>query len=808
MKNKNIYLVTIVASLILSELFTNNFMLASFNSNKKVNKSQIKNISEPILEKEENDSQIKPVASKENSYLVNSLQPFVDDDNEKLSMQFENADLMQLLNYLENVFKVTFIIDDYIKPPAQGAKLIAGNKVTFKSRVPLTKKEVWDISLTFLDMAGLAIVPTSVDKNYRIMASFADQGKPSANKEALPTFIDSDPNLIPNNDSKIRYVYMAKTAQLKTIEAIITNMKSISAGSLITVDALKAIVITDKASSIRGILEILKELDQIGLPEEFNIVRLNHANAVQAADLFKQLVTADDAQQNYLFRPNKKPETKYFNKNIRVVAAPRDNALIVLSSKDDFAKFKKFIDEIDKEDETPDMPIYVEKIKYLKVSEIAPILNSLIQFNGNNDPSATYGGIKNGLQYFQAGTVVTPEESGNRLIIQASKPDYVKIKNILQKLDVEQPQVAIKVLLLDVTISDRRALGVQMRNKACYPPGSTENDCGPIGIIGRAINYQNSGIPSPSNGAPGINGLIQENQSGAGGLRLLGNIMSVAYGQQAGTTLVSLGQDMFGILGILQILQIYTRTTVIANPFLLATHKYAAEFSAGTTLRLTSATVYGSGSSPATGQIDVSANLTLKIIPQINLNDDNVKLEINISNNIFTDPTTGSRINKEIQTSAILNDGEVLALGGLVRDEIDEAEAIWPILGRIPIIGYFFKNRSKAYNKTSLVVLICPEIVHHERSKGELMLTRTKINEIQNSLNDMLSPTDNRDPIHSWFFTTNMDKDINKIHDLQSPGIDYEPYDVGGLRTEIQAKEITKAQIKKSSILDFVEDKK
>ncbi len=723
--------------------------------------------------KQESEEMVFPIAKKKEGiiYLGDYLEPWRGpNEHEMVDIQFENADLIFFINYLAKLFNITFILNDNLSP-ATGPKL-AGNKISFKTHEPLSKQQVWETALTFLEMAGFSAIPTDQPRTYRIMVSVGDQNKPSANKEPLPTFIGVDPSLVPNSESKIRYVYFVENAELATIKSVIDAMRSTSSGPVLAVEPMRALIITDRASNIRALLNIILELDNVTMPETLSVIKLKHADAGKVAELYKQLLQTGEPQQpGYLFRPARKQETTaYFTRNTRVIAEPRSNSLIVLGTREGIRRFEDFVlSVVDKAVDLPFSPLHIHQLRYLKAMDIAAILNSVIRFQAN-ETAAQYGGVRGGEKYFRVDTVVTPETSGNRLIINSSYDDYLKILEILEKMDVEQPQVAIKILVLNVDLTDDRELGAQLRNKACFPEGLTSSTnpvcggspcCGP-NIFGPNVSFQTSGFGF--NGVGTGSGIVENTTNsnvGSGATRLLGNLFSLSQGLAAGNTLVSLGQDMFGIFGILRVLQSFTRTTIIANPFVVATHKYRATISVGETMRVTSAIVSGVGGN-VTGFVDLSANLEISLTPQISYNDGLIGLEIQFNLDQFTD-SFGDTTRKQIISNTLLANGEVLALGGLIRDSVTDAVSKVPILGDIPIIGYFFKNKAKIFTRDALVVLVSPEIISPHSQDQADSFTQSKINNSKELLRDMREATDPRDPFTRWFFKEPTDKTSAKI---------------------------------------------
>ncbi len=722
----------------------------------------------PTITQQEEEQEVKQAIQKLTDtgaiYLGQYLEPWKDaDPDERVEMNFDNNEITDLLKFLSDALDVTFIVDDDVEPNrAEGLLPIAGTKITFKSTVPLSLKEAWDIGLTFLEMAGFSIIPATQPRTYRVTAS-ASRDKPSANREPMPTFIGIDPELLPNTDAKIRYVYFAENADLSTVVQIIEQLKSGSAAPLIEVPPLRAVIITDKAANIKSIMGILREIDQVTLPETLSIIRLKHTDAREVRELYYRLIGKDPKSTafNPYTRQRKPSTTQYFTEATRVFEEPYTNSLIVLGTHENIKRFEDFVIKyVDKTLDIPFSPLHIIQLKYIEAGSIAKILNEIIQkFNAHpaNTAAAMVGGVRDGNKFFKPTVRITEEPSANRLIINADYEEFLKIKEIIQKLDVEQPQVIIKILILNVDLTNTNELGTQLRNSVACCDGTG----GSTSVFGKNVNFQTSMLgPIVTNPPAGTTPTTVPN----GAVRLLGNLINLANQTSAGvspfdigSTLVTLGQDMFGFWGLLQVLESYTRTSVIANPFLVATHKYKAEFKVGQTRRTTTAIV--TGQTQTQGQGDISADLRIVVTPQISY-DDMVDLNVYVELGQFTDTTTQNRLIRKISTEALLADKEVLALGGFIQDTITDTIYKVPILGDIPLLGWLFKYKAKIVERTSLLILICPEIIRPEAVES---FTFTKITDVKDTLYKMRTRSDARDPIHRWFFNDHKEKEASVL---------------------------------------------
>lgn len=635
--------------------------------------------------------------------------------NEKIYLNFENVSLATVTNYMQDLFDVIFLPDNIIKPLMQNAGTIEGHTVSFKSQRGLSHDEVWNIFVRFLDMAGLVIFPASIEKTYRIVSANG------ANQRPLPVYFDTNLDKIPQNPEKIRYVYYVKNNQITTLQNIATTLASNTA-AIDIVTELNALIITDKAHNIRSLMNVIQELDK-NMPEAMSIIKLKSTDATTVMGLYQSLTSAENPQN----RPGtqKKQPSLYFPINVRMIPEPRTNCLILLGTKAGIEKIENFITQyIDTELQTPFSPLHTYQLQYTKAPDIAGYLNSVLAF-GQGSQAAQYGGVRDGNSYFQAVTI-TPEPTTNTLVIRSSDEDYKKLEDIIKVLDVEQPQVAIEVLIFDVSTTDAKNIGFQFRNK---------ND----GSFIKNVNAQFSGI----------GGVVTDTNTGG----LLGNLISLATGtgNPIGTTMLSIKNAAGDIWGLFRILQTYVDTRIIANPFLVATNKYQATSSFGSTRQVQVAQVGASTQSFGT----VSASLDVNITPQIN-SDGLINMAITIKISDFTgEANSGSNadtFNKSIQTSVQVADGQVIVLGGITKNQVVDSISKIPLLGDIPLVGNLFRSKTKTNIRTNLLVFIAPRIITSSSAHHMNSYTQSKNEEVKTSLSKFEAKNMKHDPVNKFFF--------------------------------------------------------
>jgi len=688
-------------------------------------------------------------------YLDEFTQPWHDAEEapDRIEFSFEDAQLINVIRYVEKQFGITFILDDALDPVPKGGQSALGTKVTFTTHTPLTKDQAWDVFLTFLDMAGLAPRPGPYEGSYRI-TTIDPKSNMSIYNDPLPTYIGVHPDQLPESDIRIRYMYFVRNASMDVIKNVMESMKSSQSPQLVPFPDMRGIMITEKAFNVQAIMRIIRELDTVNQPETMSIIKLKRTDATRVAELYKSLAKEDDKQQNLSSRllGNKREQTvRYFPSGTRVIPEPRTNTLIILGTQSSIEKIESFIaNEIDREVSVPFTTTHIYTLNYIEAEAAKQVLEQAIQFQSNT-PAGQYGGTRDGDQYMKPASIAA-EATGNRLIITADYAEYYQIEEILKKLDVEQPQVGIKVLIININLNDTREAGTQLRNKV---PGTE-------GLLSEQVNFQTSGLAGSSNV------VTNDSQGTTGAQRLLGDLINLAArSNTAGATFLTLGSDQFGIWGIFRLLQTYAHTNIISNPFLITANKNEAEISVGEERRVQSAIT--SGQQPVTSFTSINADLSVKITPQISY-EGFVTLDVRVTDNQFTGPsgdeiTAGNRSERIVENSVIMADQETLALGGLIRTRYQESESGVPGLKNIPGLGYLFKNKSKTYTRDSLLILISPEIIPAQNTHKAARYTNSKVETAKETVRKREYNYIKQDPFHRWFFKETEDQGLQQIDD-------------------------------------------
>ena len=515
------------------------------------------------------------------------------------------------------------------------------------------------------------------------------------------------------------------------------------------------------------------------------------------AKLFDDILkTTGDANQMRL--GIKVPNNNTYFKKVRIIPDTRTNRLIVFGRAQAIERVRDFIHKyIDVELESGKSILHVYQLQYLDAKRFAPILDRIVKSEraGGTEQSRAGAPKTAGVERFfdeviiradQPDTISGEQPGGvsqgsNNLIIAARNDDYERIKKLIEELDIPQPQVIIEVLIADLTIQDIASLGTSVRNplglglsdkvnfqsaqatdfltNTVANPSTIQAD-----LLRRAFNQNGTWTASCDNPAPSD--------------PCLSSATLITQGVNQGTALLSLNDAATGqTWGIGQVRKYIDTSKILSHPHLIATNNQEALIKIEEQ-RL--AIDQGSGSTGGTTTQTrkwIPAALSVKITPRISSADMvNLNVEININQfesaaSSFTNTgpnaaNTANQISRNVTTNANVRTGHILALGGLTRVDTTVEQLETPLLAKIPIIGWLFKDRTNTTNKNNLTVFISPTIIMPRLRGGVSAYTKNHVQLAKSYSREGMLFDNLRDPITRWFFRTQKDDAATDIDDF------------------------------------------
>ncbi|KAB7888540.1 secretin N-terminal domain-containing protein [Poseidonibacter ostreae] len=401
-----------------------------------------------------------------------------------------------------------------------------------------------------------------------------------------------------------------------------------------------------------------------GAKRYLEIIELHNIQAIEA----KKNI---DAIAKSMF--NEKIQTEKTN----IIVNKESNSLVIIGNKTNTNYLKKYIQKIDSKDSLLKRVVEVIALKNVEAKNVIKILDDIISKKKYIDPNAK--------------PLSSVDEESNSIVIMGLLNEINYIKALIEKLDKEKAQVYVQAKIIEVSDSLLDQVGIK------------------YGIFGG-----NSGKNGLSTFASNLNGgsAISFNPSDIGLV-----IPTIASGLALGASISLLNQD--GALDI------------VSEPSILAINNKESSIYVGETISVkTSSSVTDGGTTKENFKRE-DVGLTLKVKPRVS-NDNKVTLEINtILEDVKTTATNSGNADttkKEIQTTAIVKNGESVILGGLIEDKEESTEDKVPGVSEVPIVGKLFTHNKGNIRKRSLVIIVTPYII--PKSK-DLTYVRNKLSQLK-----------------------------------------------------------------------------
>ncbi len=528
-------------------------------------------------------------------------------------------------------------------------------RVTVITHTAMSKDEAYQVFLSLLKVHGYSAIPT---KNaIKIVPEV------NAKQDSIPTVNRSrasDGDRMVTQVIPIKYV---NAAQLVPILRPLVPQR----GHLAAYTKSNVLIISDSAANVARLAEIIRRID-LSVNDEVEVITLEHASASEIVRTVKQLK-----------KTGVKDATPF-----TLVADERTNSILLSGDKHERIRLRALITHLD-------VPMdiggntHVIYLKYAKAKDLVTVLTGVSKSLGKN---------KKGKK--AAATASTPniniqaDESSNALVINAPPSVLRSLRSVVRQLDIRRAQVMVEAILAEVSYEKSSELGVQWVLDGTA--GGTET--GPIGLL----NFGALGS--------GLLGLLESPPA-------LGDGLSFGFGTFRN------GNPYFGLL--LRTLAGDANTNVLSTPSLVTMDNEEATIVVGQNVPFITGSYAntGGGTTPNNPFQTIQrqdVGLTMKIKPQIN-EGDAVKLEIETEISSIASSTVGADLitnKRSFNTNVLVNDDQILVIGGLIEDGLREAQEKLPGLGDIPVIGWLFKYKSIKKVKTNLMAFIHPVILKDE----------------------------------------------------------------------------------------------
>lgn len=623
------------------------------------------------------------------------------------SLNVRDADIRAFIQDAARVTGRTFIIDNRVT-----------GKVSVVTDRPLNRSEYFEIFLSTLRANGLVAVPAPGGA-YRIAPADGAAGQPSSVGRA------ANRNQFITEVFRLRSIDAAST--LDALRPLISKDGSVTASK-----AGNSVVVADYADNVARIRQVIGRIDRDSAATQ--MITLRNAGAREVATSLQALVAGGG-------------ETG----GVNVVAIDASNAIALRGQAGTVARLAEIARDLDRK-AASGTEIRVYWLQHADAEKLLPVLQQLVgqaasvtstpvASSGASGPNAATAAPTSAPVQSASGTgiatrgpaIVTRYEGANAMIVAASADTQRMLGETIRQLDTRRDQVLVEAIIVEISDNAARKLGVQ------FLLGSTNTGFA-------ATNYSNA---SPNiltlGGAYGatrlntkktvvVNGGVTTTTTETENSQLAGSLQQAAVDTLASATggfggvATRLGRD--GFLGaIINAVRSDSDSNILSTPSVMTLDNQKASILVGQEVPVTTGETLSQNFDNQFRTVQrQNVGIQLEVKPQINAGGA-IKLFLRQEVSSIAGPVSNNSsdliINKrEIETTVTVDDGDIVALGGLLDDNERRTIERIPLLSDLPGLGELFKSRSKARSKTNLMVFIRPTVLRSREDARALAAQR------------------------------------------------------------------------------------
>jgi len=628
-----------------------------------------------------------------------------------INLSFNNADVASVISSVARATNKSILVD----PKVRG-------KISLSSSQSLTPEQAIESLATALRMNGFALVDTA--DGYRVVTA-ADAKLQSSQTYTASTGL--------TGDQIITRVFQLNFASAPNVVTLIKPLVSPNN----TINALpgnNSILVTDYASNIDRIEKIIQSVDS-SASSKVEMIQLKNAQANKVASLINRAFQTSGAQGN---DPMSNPT---------VLADPATNSLVIRGGNAERIKqIRVLVAKLDSSKNVGN--IYVVPLKNAEAAKLAITLRAVVAAdnssadtgntninallpNQGGENSTNTGGLNSdnalgGAPSASATSALTsssaPSTGGkiqadpntNSLIITATEPVYKDLLKVIQQLDRRRAQVYIESMIVELTDANAAELGVQWQ----------------------ALNSSNTAFAGTNFNGPASSGntnIIGASAAINAALNTASVVPTLGLGLNIGT-ITNFGSNL-AFSTLLRAVSTISGANVLSTPNLMTLDNEEARIIVGQNIPIVTGSYAQTGSSSTVTPFQTftrqDVGLTLRVRPQVSENG-TVKLQIfqEVSSIQAVTSATGIILNKRnVESNVIVEDGQIIVLGGLIGDEYSDGSEKIPFLGDLPLIGGLFRYDNKSRKRTNLMVFIRPSVLRSNEANN--IVSNRELNDME-----------------------------------------------------------------------------
>ncbi len=595
------------------------------------------------------------------------------DQNCAGSVNFEEADIRAVITEFASRTGHKYVID----PRVNGT-------VTIKSgpNGGLCPDDAWELFQAALRVSGFTAAPINGD-SYKIIP--IQDGA----RAAGPVGEAQRGNYV---TQIVRLQYIDAREAAATLTQIVSERGVVS-----PVRTGNAVILVDDAANIRRLTQVLENIDKD--TTVFRTIPLQNMSAVEAARIVNDLaqeISEENAGQR---------------SSVQVLPVEASNSILVRAEPQILARIARVISELDRVGATK-AGLSVVTLRHANAEEMVELLRDIA--GAQPDPNADGGQQSAPTLTIGPRTNISVDVATNSVIISGDAAIQQTLKDVIAQLDRRRAQVLVEAIVVEVSDNTARELGLQYflagdgSENGRVPFAATNFQSAQPNILASAGAFLLNDSPLFGNDGDddsasalfansAISSLLSTN-----GL-LLGGAGALSDGSVFGAVLTALQED--------------DESRVLSLPSVMTLDNQLATLSVGQEIPVTTGEAVGdnfSGGAFRTVSRE-EVGIILEVTPRVT-DGDAVTLEVrqessSVAGQIISTSTDLITNKSEFETVALVDNGDVLVLGGLIDQSEQYIDSQVPLLGDIPVFGNLFKTQAKSTNRRNLMLFIKPTII-------------------------------------------------------------------------------------------------
>lgn len=610
-------------------------------------------------------------------------------------LNLRDADIRAFIQDVSRVTGRNFVIDSRVQ-----------GKISVVTDRALSKSEYFEVFLATLRANGFVAVPMA-GGGYRVQPSDTASAQPGKIGES-----GAGRNQFVTEVFRLRAI--EATSAVETLRPLVSREGSVTANR-----SGNSLVVADYADNIRRIRGLLGKIDSEGAATD--VIALKNAGAREIATSLQQLATGGQTGDGA-------------RTAVAVVAIDSSNSIALRGDTEMVQRFGAIARDLDRRAATG-VEIQVYWLQNADADKLMPVLQQLVGQQASVSPASANGASGGGAAAAlpaaaqmsgpstgRPSPVIARYEGLNAVIISAPSDVQRMLGQVIRQLDTRRDQVLVEAIIVEISDDAAKKLGVQFllggKPGSNIPFAATNySNAAPniltvAGAIGaRELNTTTTTVNGNTT-TTATNNAISDQLAQAAVNSILG------AGGGFGGFATSIGRN--GLFGtIINAVQSDTKSNILSTPSIVTLDNQEAKLLVGQEIPITTGEALSKNFDNAFRTVQrQNVGILLEVTPQIN-DGGTVKLAIRQEVSSIAGPVSSSFsdliLNKrEIQTMVTVDDGQIIALGGLLDDNERRTLEKIPLLGDLPGLGQLFRSRSKTRSKTNLMVFIRPTILRSE----------------------------------------------------------------------------------------------